>query len=200
MIIKKATSDMKSVLPEVSLFCGLAFGIILGLAGYLIEEVSSFFVIGLFCGWFGILMMTADDEDAKWGKYFWVYPVVFSSSFFFVVRLFDSVISWITFGIFFFALMEIFFIIDREKFDKKNGSKFWFTVKKKLEAVLEVIIFMGAGNMIKKFAEWITGFDKWGIVLKVLIIGGKIIGALAMVVLMFYLYIKLNSLKYGNDI
>jgi hypothetical protein len=101
----------------------------------------------------------------------------------------------------FLILIEIFFLLDKEK-PLKKGNKFNFTIKKKLEAGLESIITMMGGifiygilnKSIPKILIWSNenkeiiinwiGYIGIGIVI--------IIGAL----IVLWAWIKVNSLKY----
>jgi hypothetical protein len=91
-------------------------------------------------------------------------------------------------------VLEAFFWFDSQK-RPKNIKPFWFTLMKKGEALLETVAIFGYLNLgrlaigkikyipCKEVLKW-TGYIGAGII------------ALALVVGLIYLYVKLNSLKY----
>ena len=75
---------------------------------------------------------------------------------------------------------------------KKKDSKIWFTIKKKLECLTEVILGLGIINIsiliyqeAGKYKEQIIRFLGYFGIILIIIVG-------------FYLYVRLNSLKYRN--
>lgn len=98
-----------------------------------------------------------------------------------------------------FIVTEIIFWFDREKKPKKT-SKFKFTIKKKFESFFEslfVVIGINFGIIIfPKIKEWVVKY--WPTILKWIGYIGAVIIALAMVLFILWIYIKLNSLKYKD--
>ena len=97
-----------------------------------------------------------------------------------------------------FVLLEMFFWLDSRKPDKKQ-SKFGFTVLKKIESIVEAVAVLGIVNLIRLGINKLRIFEQWDIILKWIGYIGASLIALAVVVGLIYLYIKLNSLKYSNQ-
>ncbi len=103
---------------------------------------------------------------------------------------------WIM-GIMLFLIMEYFFWIGNSKPNKKE-NKFWYTIKKKGENLLEAILILGLSFYVIYIVENINRVNiPWASVLKVS--GYAFLGiiGLGIIVGLFILYIKLNSLKWG---
>ena len=97
------------------------------------------------------------------------------------------------FAIAIIVIVEILFLLDKEKPSKKV-NKLWFTINKKFEALIETILLISVVNLglivnecVKKYSQEIIGIT-------INLIG--IVGILVVVCVIVYGYIKLNSLKY----
>jgi len=91
----------------------------------------------------------------------------------------------------------MFFWLDKQK-PKKKQNKFWFTALKKGEAILETIFVLGCLNLIRLAIDKIKIYDNWEIILKWIGYIGAGLIVLAVIIGVFYLYLKLNSLKYDK--
>jgi len=93
------------------------------------------------------------------------------------------------------VILELFFWVDNQK-KPKSISRFWFTVLKKGEALLETIAIFGYLNLIRLSIKKLIEFRNWAEILKWTGYIGAGLIALAIVIGVIYIYIKLNSLKY----
>lgn len=93
-------------------------------------------------------------------------------------------------------LTELLFLIDKEK-PSENEDKFNFTAKKKLESFIDAVLFLMGLNAIGGLVIRLK--DYWEIILKWIINIGVYAIAIAVIVGLLYLYIKLNSLKYKTN-
>ena len=93
-------------------------------------------------------------------------------------------------------ILETCFWLDKQK-PKKKQNKLWFTIGKKLEALLESIAILGTLNLIRLSIKWIISWKiPWEAIIKWIGYIGIGLAALFATGLVLYLYIKLNSLKY----
>jgi hypothetical protein len=93
-------------------------------------------------------------------------------------------------------LSEIMFWLSPKEKLSKGASIFWHTAKRKLENIFEVLLGLSAIGQVYVLAREIKINIPFEIILKwVGYIGAGIIG-IGLVVLVFYIWIKLNSWKY----
>ena len=115
-----------------------------------------------------------------------------------VIGLINKLLPLWIIGFILFLIMEAFFWIDNSKPYKKD-NKFWYTIKKKAENLFEAILILGLSFYVIYIVENINRVNiPWASVLKVsgyVFLG--IIG-IGLIAGLFWLYIKLNSLKYGG--
>lgn len=103
-------------------------------------------------------------------------------------------------------MMELFYWIDEEK-PKKKENKFWFTVYKKVDSLLNAFFTLAIIQIIRVVAYYINFeillkiFHYIGIALSyvagAIFIAAVAIGTVFIAVLVLYLFIKLNQIKYG---
>ncbi len=102
------------------------------------------------------------------------------------------------------TVLEIFFWLDKEKPKiskrlskrEKGKRRWWFTLEKKGEALLETILVLGYLNLGRIAIAKLNLSQNWDILLNWIGYVGYGIIILAFLIGLIYLYIKLNSLRY----
>jgi len=173
--IKNKIKDVDNLVLTAGLIIGLSVGLIDGLITGLITGLifGLIFGLGLFISFFTFLGLAS---------------------------LISHFPNFIPLGVFFITgliLVEMFFWLDKQK-PKKKQNKFWFTALKKGEAILETIFVLGCLNLIRLAIDKIKIYDNWEIILKWIGYIGAGLIVLAVIIGVFYLYLKLNSLKYDK--
>ena len=172
------------------LILGLIWGLILGLIGGLISGL----IYGLIWGLIGGLIY-----GLIWGLIYgliWGLGGIIGTGLASLITHYPNLLPiWILI-IIILVILEIYFWMDKSK-PKNKKNIIWFTLGKKLEALIESIATLGVLNLIRISYERLKVlFIDWNEILKWTgYIGAGIIG-LAIICLIIYGYLKLNSLKY----
>jgi len=169
------------------LFGGLLWGLSLGLLGGLLWGLSLGLLGGLLLGlrWgllWGLAFISGNIISVGIISLFKYYPD------------FIPVYILIVLGVIF---LEIFYWLDNDKIKKKE-NKYLKVVLKKLEAGAEVIILFGFLNLIRLGIENLNKVPHEIIIKWSGYIGIGIVGLLIIIVI-GWLYVKLNSLKYSDS-
>ncbi len=178
----------------VGLFCG---GVLfaMGLSENLLEGLLIGGVLSFLIG-FASLVLAAGVGSNGGGilGYFISFTLCFALLCLFLY--FPSFIPIWLFILIGIIILETCFWLDKQK-PKKKQNKLWFTVGKKLEALLESIAILGTLNLIRLLIKWIISWKiPWETIITWIGYIGIGLAALFVTGLVLYLYIKLNSLKY----
>ncbi len=195
MILNKLYSQYKNEIVAGllwGLIAGLLWGLIVGLLWGLIAGLLWGLIVGLLWGLIAGLL---------WRLVFWlvgglvwglvVILVNFPEAFPFLIGL--KPILFLILGI--IVLVEIVFLLDKSK-PKKKEDRITFTIKRKLEAFFEVLLGLSAIAQIYILGREIDFIKYFPVVLKWIGYIGIGIIVIALIVLIFYIWIKLNSRKY----
>ena len=181
---QKTIKCYRFVKSNMGLVCGLVCGLVLGLVCGLVCELVCGLVLGLIWGLvlglvfglvLGLVVILCNFSEA----------LPFITGFYPILFLIIGII----------IMSEILFWVDNAK-PKKKQDIFWFTCKRKLENIFEVLLGLSGiaqiyilcreidiQNYLPTILKWV-GYIGIGLIIIVIVIG------------MFYLWIKLNSLKY----
>jgi len=189
MIIGKIKNNEDFVFGLVAGFSfGLAIGLVFGLAIGLVFGLGYGLAIGLVFGLvFGLAIGLAIGLAGGLGYYLafgFLFPLITGTGL-------SSYVPVCIIGIIGFIALEIIFWLDREK-KKPCESRIWFTIKKKLEALFDVITGISIANIITYITEAIC--QNTEAVLEVLKWTGIVIGIIGAIAV----YILLNSIKYRS--
>ena len=171
------------------LLSGLVFGIVFGIVFGLVWGLVSGLVFGLVSG-----LVSGLAAGLVFGLVSGLVVILvnFSEALPFLIGLKE--ILFLIIGI--IILVEImFWCFDKAK-PKKKESKFWFTCKRKLENLFEILLGLSAITQIYIFTREIDFFKYYPTILKWIGYIGMGMICIMFVVGLFYLWIKLNELKY----
>ena len=153
---------------------GLVGGLVLGLVGGLVGGLAGGLVVGLV---WGLVVVLVNFKEA----------LPFISGFYEIGLIILGII----------IISEIlFWLMDKEKVKKKKV--FWYTCKKKIECIFETLLGLSVIPQIYIFTREIAKHYKEVLEIMLQWIGYIGLGVLGIgvIVLIFYIWIKLNSLKY----
>ncbi len=174
-LIKKSNNKIDKEIIIFGLVCGFICGFIFGLGFGLASGFVYGLIYGLVLG-YGVLVSLCG--------------IIFFQELFIPIWILIILVLVIT---------EIKFWLDKKKPEKKE-NKFKFTIKRKLIAFLEssfiIIVLGGLYNLSKKVIPYLE--DNFIIIVKWLCYISIGLMILAIIIGIFWICIKLNSLKYSK--
>lgn len=192
----------------LGIIIGVFFGILLGIFSAFEMDGDKLSILGslliLLIPAFILSLFVFEDNIDLEKEHYWLMVFIIMATGMLIITLFnfstiypllDNLNSILIFVLMIIALVELFFLLDEEKPGKKE-SHFWFACKRKGEALLEVILGISLITYVAVLIREIDLSTWWPTILKWMGYLGVGLCSIAIVVGIFYLWIKLNSLKY----